>query len=377
MGNRWISDFVGTFKTAIRIGRAVIDTSATSSGTPTVLATSNTGIRIPDTDGLAWIGQIGLLVSRTATDTIKIVGTSNGFQLKVGNQPDNHFSSLVDTVAGFRITGGTGTNTAPTYTFNGNNTGTGIFLKVKLDDGATKLGITTQPTSTSTGRCVADFSLGVQDLLHGSADTVPPFFYFNKSRGTSNSPSALTSGDLLGHLGAKGYVGSTGGYVESAAIEFVSTGTIADSASGVGGEIALFTRTVGGSLTERARMAHTGIMTFAKAIKTLVIQPTPQTVSFSATPSIDVSLGDPVDMTLTGNVTAATLTGGVDGQKITLRIKQDGTGGRTWAFDSTARFGTDITSITLSTAASKLDYIGLVYNSAATKYDVVAFTKGF
>lgn len=102
-----------------------------------------------------------------------------------------------------------------------------------------------------------------------------------------------------------------------------------------------------------------------------------QTVSFSATPSIDVSNGDPVDMTLTGNVTAATLTGGVDGQKITLRIRQDGTGGWTWAFDSSVRYGTDITSITLSTGAGKTDYIGLVYHASDAKYDVIAITKGF
>lgn len=102
-----------------------------------------------------------------------------------------------------------------------------------------------------------------------------------------------------------------------------------------------------------------------------------QTVTFSGNPSIDVSLGDPIDMTLTGNVTAAALSGGIDGQKITLRLKQDATGGRTWAFTSSARFGTDITAITLSTAANKTDYIGLIYHATDDKYDVVAFTKGF
>ena len=124
--------------------------------------------------------------------------------------------------------------------------------------------------------------------------------------------------------------------------------------------------------TIMSRLAGTFLGFQAKILATRA-----QTVSYSATPTIDVSAGDPVDMTLTGNVTAATLTGGIDGQKITLRIKQDPTGGRTWAFDSSVRFGTDITSITLSTAGSKTDYIGLIYNAAASKYDLVAFTKGF
>jgi hypothetical protein len=102
-----------------------------------------------------------------------------------------------------------------------------------------------------------------------------------------------------------------------------------------------------------------------------------QAPGFSATPVIDLSAGNPIDMTLTGNITSMTFTGGVDGQKATLRLLQDGTGSRTLAFGSGVGFGSDITTITLSTAANSLDLIGIEYNAALSKYLVIAFSRGY
>jgi len=121
----------------------------------------------------------------------------------------------------------------------------------------------------------------------------------------------------------------------------------------------------------------TVLYTTTNGIRSKSYHPTVQTPSFSATPTIDPSLGSTVDMTLTGNVTACTVSAGENGDKLTLRIKQDGTGSRTWVFDSSVAFGTDITGITLTTTANKTDLIGLEYNATAAKWWVVAFTKGF
>ncbi len=98
-----------------------------------------------------------------------------------------------------------------------------------------------------------------------------------------------------------------------------------------------------------------------------------------ATISCDISEADVFDVTLGGNRTI-NFTGGstaTDGKKVLLRIKQDGTGGRTLTWGTGARFGTDITAITLSAAAAKTDVIGIVYNHAATSFDVVAFARGY
>lgn len=101
-----------------------------------------------------------------------------------------------------------------------------------------------------------------------------------------------------------------------------------------------------------------------------------QLPGYAASKTIDWSLGNVARITLTGNITI-TNSGAYDGQKLMLELTQDGTGSRTVAWTSETRFGTDITTVTLTTTASKMDRIGLVYNATAGKYDVVAVVKGF
>jgi len=96
----------------------------------------------------------------------------------------------------------------------------------------------------------------------------------------------------------------------------------------------------------------------------------------SGTYTVDWSLRDVVEITLSGNTTL-TFTGAQSGQTCILRIKQDATGGRTVTWPSDVRFGTDLPSVTLSTAADKTDYIGFVYNNVVTKYDLVSVNRGF
>lgn len=102
--------------------------------------------------------------------------------------------------------------------------------------------------------------------------------------------------------------------------------------------------------------------------------------STSGTVVVDLSLikdGGLVRFTANGNVTALRLSNGTDGQRFTVEITQDGTGSRTVALDGTYfKFGTDITSFTATTTASKKDRIGC-YCTGATTADVVAVAKGF
>jgi len=100
------------------------------------------------------------------------------------------------------------------------------------------------------------------------------------------------------------------------------------------------------------------------------------TVSYSASITASFAAADVVRVTLAGDPTI-TLAGAADGQKCVLELKQDATGGRTVTWSANVRFGTDLPSITLSTAGGALDRIGLIYNAAAGKYDVVALQRGF
>lgn len=56
-----------------------------------------------------------------------------------------------------------------------------------------------------------------------------------KSRGSTASPTVITTGDDLLTLSGYGYVGATNTYQEACRITFDSTGTIADTATGIGG----------------------------------------------------------------------------------------------------------------------------------------------
>ena len=109
------------------------------------------------------------------------------------------------------------------------------------------------------------------------------------------------------------------------------------------------------------------------------IKPPAVALTDGATISLDISTGEVFDVTIAGDRTI-NFTGGaaaLDGKRIVIRIKQDGTGTRLITWGTGARFGTDITSVTLTTAPSKTDYVGVIYNHASTSFDVVSLTKGF
>lgn len=112
--------------------------------------------------------------------------------------------------------------------------------------------------------------------------------------------------------------------------------------------------------------------TFTGAVTESVV-----TLTDASTIAVNALLGNIFTVTLGGNRMLGNPTGAVNGQRLTFRIRQDGTGNKTLSFDTKFRFGTDLTSITLSTGANKTDYIGVIYNSTDDKFDIVAIMKGY
>ncbi len=97
-----------------------------------------------------------------------------------------------------------------------------------------------------------------------------------------------------------------------------------------------------------------------------------------ATPALDASLGTVFTLAAGGDRTIAIPSNATNGQKIVIRHLASG-GARTLALNSGAggfRFGSDITALT-QTVSGKTDYIGCIYSSIDSKWDVVAYTKGF
>jgi hypothetical protein len=106
-------------------------------------------------------------------------------------------------------------------------------------------------------------------------------------------------------------------------------------------------------------------------------QPPPVTLTDAATIATNASLGNYFRVTLGGNRTLGNPTNPTDGQKVIWELIQDATGSRTITLGSAFALGTDISAVTLTTTASKRDFLGAVYNSTATKWYVIAFTKGY
>jgi hypothetical protein len=103
----------------------------------------------------------------------------------------------------------------------------------------------------------------------------------------------------------------------------------------------------------------------------------PNVLTSGATVAVDASLGDYFTLTAAQSFTLSNPTNPTDGQRLIVRILQDGTGSRILTLDTKYRLGTDIPTVVLTTAINKADYLGFIYNLAADKWDVVAFTKGF
>ncbi|HMH70096.1 MAG TPA: hypothetical protein VK502_01760 [Candidatus Saccharimonadales bacterium] len=103
----------------------------------------------------------------------------------------------------------------------------------------------------------------------------------------------------------------------------------------------------------------------------------PVTLTDAATVATDASLGNHFRVTLTANRILGVPSNPVDGQKVTWEVIQDGVGSHTLTLDAIFALGTDISTITLSTAAGARDFLGAVYNATATKWYVIAFVKGY
>jgi hypothetical protein len=105
---------------------------------------------------------------------------------------------------------------------------------------------------------------------------------------------------------------------------------------------------------------------------------TPDTLTDASTVAVDASLGNHFRLLLTASGhTLGNPTNAVDGQKILFEIIQAAGGGDTLALDTKFAFGLGITSFTMTATANKRDFIGVVYNSSADKFYVIALAQGY
>lgn len=109
---------------------------------------------------------------------------------------------------------------------------------------------------------------------------------------------------------------------------------------------------------------------------THVVEPGVVILADGATIAVNATLGEIFRVTLTGDHTLGNPSGAIDGQMMLFEIIQDGSGGQTLMLGS--KFNDPNGYFTgQSTAAGKRDKLGVQYNLAADKFDVLAFAVGY
>lgn len=93
--------------------------------------------------------------------------------------------------------------------------------------------------------------------------------------------------------------------------------------------------------------------------------------------STDVAYGTTFTVTISGNRTMLNPINSSPGKKILYQIRQDAVGGRTLTWDTDFRFCADIPVPTLSTSGNLTDYVAYIYNGVVSKWDCLAFSKGY
>ena len=134
----------------------------------------------------------------------------------------------------------------------------------------------------------------------------------------------------------------------------------------------------GGTITTSGTIAIDSTVTTNSGTQTLTNKRVnPRAVAAGATSGTLTPNGDTTDVFnafgLTGTITVATPSGTpVDGQRLMLRFEDNGTGrGITWTGTSGAYRAVGVTLPT-TTVASKVTYVGCVYNSTDIFWDAIA-----
>jgi hypothetical protein len=174
--------------------------------------------------------------------------------------------------------------------------------------------------------------------------------------------NATTAADALTNLGA---------YPASNPSGFTSnTGTVTSITAGTG--------LSGGTITTSGTIAIDSTVTTNSGTQTLTNKRVnPRAVAAGSTSGTLTPNGDTTDVFnafgLTGAITVDTPSGTpVDGQRLMLRFEDNGTGrGITWTGTSGAYRAVGVTLPT-TTVASKVTYVGCVYNSTDVFWDAIA-----
>lgn len=99
--------------------------------------------------------------------------------------------------------------------------------------------------------------------------------------------------------------------------------------------------------------------------------------AYAATIVPDISLYGTYEIgALTGNIAISNPTGTpVDGQTLSIRLTQDGTGGRTITWDTQFQFGTTFASAAITTLLNQSFHVGFEWVASASKWRCLSIVR--
>lgn len=152
-------------------------------------------------------------------------------------------------------------------------------------------------------------------------------------------------------------------------IQTLTNKTIALGSNTISGTIAQFNTAV--TDADLATLAGTETLTGKR------ITPRIFTLTDAATIAVNADTTDIGVVTLAGNRTLGNPSGTpTDGQELIIRVRQDGTGGRTLAYDTQYRF-TGAAAPTVTSTANETSYLRFMYHAADVKWDLISSALDF
>jgi hypothetical protein len=182
---------------------------------------------------------------------------------------DGTAAAPIYSFAGATTTGFYGNPGQPEMLFSGGGTAT---MRFRASDPRFVISNTGAFSSNNAGGLIQLENNAGNDGIAGyfaSGGSGSEILSFRKSRGTVAAPTVITTGDFLLTLKGFGYVGATNTYQEACRIVFDSTGTISDSATGIGGIIRFLTATVGAEPVQGGSVQNGSFVTVGYTVATL------------------------------------------------------------------------------------------------------------
>lgn len=251
--------------------------------------------------------------------------------------------------------------------------------------------VTTGDTGTVTGAMIADNTITNAKIASGAAIVDTKLATISTAGKVANSATTATSTNTASAIVTRDASGNfNAGTISAALSGNASTATALATARNIQGvafdgtaNITVVTAGSGISVTGTA-VANTGVLSVngsAGAITNVAVTNVAQTftaaqrgayvtLTDAATIATDLSLGNQFQVTLGGSRTLGAPTNVVAGQSGVIRVVQDGSGGRTLAYNSVFKFPGG-TAPTLTTTANAVDL--LAYHCETTTRIAVRF----